>query len=207
MKRGFAFVDLCGFTEFTDHEGIGPATQVLSAFRAAGREIASRRGVRIAKWLGDGAMVVSVDPTPIIEAVLEAQMRVARDAAPLALRAGITYGEAILFEGDDYVGTPVNLAARLSDLAGANCTLVGEGLDEFLPPWAAIEDIGTVEVKGFAEPLPKRRLCLPVVEGAAIDPVCGLRVPAHLAVPGPGGDPTYCSPSCADAGGQVLAAG
>ena len=208
VKRGFAFVDLCGFTEYTDREGIGAATQVLAAFRATGREIASRRGVRIAKWLGDGAMVVAVDPTPLLEAILEAELRVAGVSAPLALRAGVTWGEAILFEGDDYVGTPVNLAARLCDLAGPNVALVGEGLDPFLPPWAAIEEDGTLEVKGFDEPIRRRRLYLPVVGESAVDPVCGLRVPTHLAVPGPeGGDPTYCSSSCADAGGQVVAAG
>ena len=208
VKRGFAFVDLCGFTAYTDHEGIAAATQVLGAFRAAGREIASRRGIRIAKWLGDGAMVVAVEPTPLLEAVLEAGQRVASVSAPLALRAGVTWGEAILFEGDDYVGTPVNLAARLCDLAGPSEALVGDGVDEFLPPWAAIEEEGTLLVKGFDEPVRRRRLYLPVAEDGAVDPVCGLRVPPHLAVPGPGGgDPTYCSPSCADAGGQVVAAG
>ena len=38
--------------------------------------------------------------------------------APLTLRAGIATGYALLFEGDDYIGSAVNMAARLCDIAG-----------------------------------------------------------------------------------------
>ena len=208
VKRGFAFVDLCGFTAYTDRNGVVAATRVLAAFRAAGREIASRRGVRIAKWLGDGAMVVAVDPTPLVEAILEAELRVATDAEPLALRAGITYGDAILFEGDDYIGTPVNLAARLCDLAGPHEALVGEDVDDILPPWAGIEERGTIIVKGFPKAMRRRRLCIPTVEAATRDPVCGISVPADLAVLAEAAEGVgFCSASCADAWGGLSATG
>jgi adenylate cyclase len=184
------------------------ATRVLAAFRAAGREIASRRGVRIAKWLGDGAMVVAVDPTPLVEAILEAELRVATDAEPLALRAGITYGDAILFEGDDYIGTPVNLAACLCDLAGPHEALVGEDVDAILPPWAGIEETGTVIVKGFPQAMRRRRLCIPAVEAATRDPVCGISVPADLAVLADAAEGVgFCSASCADAWPGLSATG
>src|ERR1700712_1186878 len=38
--------------------------------------------------------------------------------APLALRVGIASGHALLFEGDDYIGSAVNMASRLCDAAG-----------------------------------------------------------------------------------------
>ena len=44
---------------------------VLTAFRALLRDICARRGVRIAKWLGDGVMLVCVTTRPLLETVLE----------------------------------------------------------------------------------------------------------------------------------------
>src|SRR5215203_7565736 len=59
VRRNFGFIDLCGFTALTDEEGVGEAVAALSTFRAVVRERAGWRGVRVAKWLGDGAMLVS----------------------------------------------------------------------------------------------------------------------------------------------------
>ena len=39
-------------------------------------------------------------------------------AGTLTLRAGIATGYALLFEGDDYIGSAVNMASRLCDIAG-----------------------------------------------------------------------------------------
>ena len=61
VPRTFAFVDLSGFTNYTAAFGDDAAGRLLGAFRTLTREIASERGVRIAKWLGDGCMVVSVN--------------------------------------------------------------------------------------------------------------------------------------------------
>src|SRR5581483_7929959 len=117
VERTFAFVDLCGFTSFTATKGDEMATSVLAGFRACLREIASRRGVRVAKWLGDGAMLVSVEPEPVVSAILEIEQRIDDGRSALPIRAGMAMGRVILFEGDDYIGTPVNLASRLCDVA------------------------------------------------------------------------------------------
>ena len=69
VQRTFAFVDVSGFTEFTDCEGDAAAVALLETIRRSIRHLASVHGVRIAKWLGDGAMLVGVDPEPVIEAV------------------------------------------------------------------------------------------------------------------------------------------
>ena len=58
VPRTFVFVDLSGFTNYTAAFGDDAAGRILSTFRAIVREVASERGVRIAKWLGDGCMVV-----------------------------------------------------------------------------------------------------------------------------------------------------
>ena len=45
--------------------------------------------------------------------------KAAEVCAPLTARVGMATGYALLFEGDDYIGSAVNLAARLCDAAGA----------------------------------------------------------------------------------------
>jgi adenylate cyclase len=117
VQRTFAFIDVSGFTAFTDREGDAAAVQVLEEIRGSIRRLASVHGVRIAKWLGDGAMLVGVEPEPVIEAVVD-MIEANRETTAMPLRAGVASGDVILFEGDDHIGQAVNLASRLSDLAG-----------------------------------------------------------------------------------------
>jgi hypothetical protein len=63
-------------------------------------------------------------------------------------------------------------------------------------------------VKGFPDPIRRRRLCIPAAEPATRDPVCGISVPADLAVLAEAADGVgFCSASCADAWGGVSATG
>jgi len=143
VDRSFAFVDLCGFTIHTANHGEHAAIEILVMFRAVVREIAARRGVVIAKWLGDGVMLVGTDPGPTISAAGEVVARL--DGQPLAVRAGTAHGGVLLFEGDDYIGRPVNLAARFCQAAQPGELLaVGYPLEE-LPVWMRV--LGTRRVR------------------------------------------------------------
>ncbi|MEI2698201.1 MAG: hypothetical protein V9E94_07590 [Microthrixaceae bacterium] len=102
LERWFAFVDVCGFTSFTERHGTPAALEVLTRFRSAVRSVTGRRGVRVLKWMGDGAMLVGVSPGPVIAAVCELSMRFAHDG--FDIHAGIAGGQVLLFEGDDYIG-------------------------------------------------------------------------------------------------------
>ena len=117
VERHFAFVDLCDFTRYTNAHGDEQSVAVLTGFRAAVRETSSDHGVRVAKWLGDGAMFVSTKATRLVSAMLALTSRLDELDCALPLRAGLAGGMVILFEGDDYIGDPVNLAARLCDVA------------------------------------------------------------------------------------------
>ncbi len=156
VERSFAFIDLSGFTAYTDGHGDGAAVDILTDFRFRVREIAARRGVRIAKWLGDGAMLVSVDPEPLTEAIVD--MEEAFDDAPLALRAGLSSGPVILFEGDDYIGAAVNLAARLCAKAEPGEVLAAASMISNLMVNTEVTDIGCHEIQGFADPVALCRL-------------------------------------------------
>jgi len=71
VPRTFVFLDLSGFTNYTAAFGDDAAGRLLGAFRTLVREVASDRGVRIAKWLGDGCMVVAVDQADAIAFTLD----------------------------------------------------------------------------------------------------------------------------------------
>ncbi len=149
VERTFAFLDLCGFTAFTEAEGAKQAVEVLGEFRTCVRQLAARRGVRIAKWLGDGVMLVSTDPGPMVATVSELLARL--EHGPLPVRAGVAAGECLLFEGDDYIGRPVNLAARLSDQARPGQILADGDVALMAPGWVEVIDRGTRRIKGFGK--------------------------------------------------------
>jgi class 3 adenylate cyclase len=153
VPRTFAFVDLSGFTHFTETPGDYAAGMLLASFRAVARDVASERGVRIAKWLGDGLMVVSVDQSDAVVFAMELQSRAATACAPLTLRIGLATGYALLFEGDDYIGSAVNTAARLCDAAGAFEVLIPREQLEELPEGVHANPHEALDLRGFVEPL------------------------------------------------------
>lgn len=153
VTRSIAFVDLSGFTAFIEEQGDGAAVTVLVQFRTALREICARRGVRIAKWLGDGAMLVGVEAEEIAEALVDIEDLFAEIESPLPLRAGVATGPVILFEGDDFIGRSVNLAARLCDIAGPGQVLAPGDFMSTLMVNTRAEPQGLIEVKGITEPV------------------------------------------------------
>ena len=147
------FVDLGGFTNFTAENGDDAAGRLLATFRALVREVSSQRGVRVAKWLGDGCMMVAMDQRDGIAVALDIEARAEPFIHPLSLRVGIASGYALLFEGDDYIGSAVNLAARLCDASGAFEVLLPAKQLETLPEGAIATPHGFLELRGFTDPI------------------------------------------------------
>lgn len=148
IDRTFAFVDLCGFTNFTDRFGAHAATELLARFRSATRDVTTRRGTRVAKWLGDGVMLVGTEPGPIVATVAELQLRFLDDE--FNIHAGIAAGTVLLFEGDDYIGRSVNLAARLCEAAAAG-EILAHAVDAFVPEWVEHTNTVTVRAMGIGD--------------------------------------------------------
>jgi class 3 adenylate cyclase len=151
VRRSFGFVDLCGFTDFVDEHGDEAAVEELQRLRATVREITPLFGVRIEKWLGDGVMIVSTASDALVGAVVAICERHGRNGR-LLLRAGVATGDVLLLEGDDYVGSEVNLAARLCDAAPPG-TVFGSRHALVVPHWVRVEQAPPVLAKGFAEPV------------------------------------------------------
>jgi class 3 adenylate cyclase len=147
LERAFAFVDLCGFTRFIATHGEHAAVDTIASFRSLVRELAVRRGVRVAKWLGDGAMIIGVEVGPTIATAAEVIGRY--DGRVLGLRGGVAHGKVLMIDGDDYIGRPTNLAARLCQVAQPGELLaVGYGA-ETLPPWVRVLGTRRVSLPGL----------------------------------------------------------
>jgi adenylate cyclase len=153
VERTFAFVDLSGFTAYTDIHGDASAVDVLAGFRNAVRSVASQHAVRVAKWLGDGAMMVSSEPEQCVEAIIQVEQLIEDMGSPLALRAGVASGPVLLFEGDDYIGSAVNLAARLCDIARPREVIAPAATVSALMVNSSAHPIGDHDIRGFAEPV------------------------------------------------------
>jgi class 3 adenylate cyclase len=153
VERWFSFVDLSGFTSFGDQFGDDESVRVLTVFRGAVRQVATEFGVRIAKWLGDGCMLVSVDPSQLIAAVAKLEALTHEVALPLSMHAGCAGGAVILLEGDDYTGRSVNLAARLATVARPHEILAPVERAEHAPAGTPFEPAGMISVAGIQEPV------------------------------------------------------
>ena len=199
VERCFAFVDLSGFTAFTEHFGDERTVVVLAGFRTRVREIAARRGVRVTKWLGDGAMLSSVDTQAVVAMVLELECTVPE--AVLDIRAGLARGPVIMFEGDDYIGRATNVASRLCDLADPGQVLATREVVSHVPRWVAVEPVGPRPARGFDHPIEASALRMGTDKSMVTDPCCGLVLPAVPGLDtrfGPDGRvERFCSTACA----------
>ncbi len=201
VERCFGFVDLCGFTAFTEHYGDEHTVVVLANFRTTLREIAARRGVRVAKWLGDGAMLSSPDTEAAVAMVLEVASSTDPASVPLKVRGGLAQGPVIMFEGDDYIGRAINVAARLCDAAQPGQVLGTREVASLAPRWVAASDPVPYDVPGFDRPLDACRLQIGISPETVTDPHCGLVLPMLTGLAtrfGPDGSvQRFCSTACA----------
>jgi len=168
------FLDLRGFTAFTETADPEEVMGVLREYHAAmGRLITEHEGT-LERFTGDGIMVFFNDPVPLPDAAPRAvrmALRMQREVARLAdgwqrrgyeLRMGIgiamgfaTIG-AIGFEGRiDYgaIGTVTNLAARLCAEAAGGEVLVSQRVVAALGPGFEAEPRGEIRLKGFQRPV------------------------------------------------------
>ena len=113
------FIDLTGFTRFTEEEGDIEALDVVENFVET-VEATLPREATIVKTIGDEVMVVSPDAAALTEWAVAFLGRFDRRPQP---RVGIHSGDAVYRDGD-YFGNSVNLAHRIVNRALAGEVLV-----------------------------------------------------------------------------------
>jgi adenylate cyclase len=93
--------------------------------------IADHNG-RVIKTLGDSVLFLETDPVQAIDIALDIITVVGRDGRLPDVRIGIATGPVVLRMGDVY-GPPVNLAARLTNVARRNRVIIDDRTAELLP--------------------------------------------------------------------------
>lgn len=143
-----AFVDLCGSTRWMLQAGDDEVRALADVVHRAGHEVAGRHEVLTAKFLGDGFFLVGGERARLIAAAVDA-VRVLGARAPMRASGGIAHGRVVR-RGGDYFGPPVNLAARLSEVAVAGELLADAGA---LAEGVAIDRWATVRPRGLRRAL------------------------------------------------------
>lgn len=150
VSLALCFVDLTGFTRFTEEAGDEEALDRVERF-VEGIELTLPREATIVKTIGDEAMVVSPDPARLTAWAIGFLTLFTERPRP---RVGIHFGKAVYRDGD-YFGGEVNLAHRVVNRAIAGEVLVTGPVTESLGglDYLEYEPIGDVALKGFPEPV------------------------------------------------------
>jgi adenylate cyclase len=145
------FIDITGFTRFTEEEGDLEALDLVEHFVET-VEATLPPEATIVKTIGDEVMVVSPDAASLTEWAAGFLGRFPERPRP---RVGIHCGEAVYRDGD-YFGSQVNLAHRVVSSAQAGELLITDRVVEAIEDrdGLAFDPIGEVSLKGFPVPTP-----------------------------------------------------
>lgn len=172
------FTDIEGSTELWDRLGDGFAP-VLGTHNVILRDaVAAHNGV-VVKTEGDAFMMAFASPVDAVRCAISAQRDLQRQQWPgpvgeLRVRMGLHTGAPLLRDGD-YLGPPVNRAARICDaghgqqilVSGVTARLVQEQRLEGLE----LRDLGHHQLPGLSEPTRLYQVCHPDLPRGAFPPV------------------------------------
>ncbi len=156
MRRLAAILaaDVVGFSTMMAEDEAGTLADLRDHRAGLFDPETEKRGGRIVKLMGDGALVEFPSVVNAVECALAVQSALAEQDGPITLRIGINLGDVII-EGDDIYGDGVNVAARLEGLAapGGICisSVVQESIGNRVE--ATFADAGEHEVKGIPRPI------------------------------------------------------
>ncbi len=173
------FLDLRGFTAFTDRANPDEVMDLLGDYHEALGHIVDRYGGTLEHFAGDGVMIFFNDPLPVDRPALRA-VRMAfelqqafvpiaqawkQKGHAVALGVGVAQGEATLgvigFEQRwEYaaIGAVPNLAARLCGQARGGEILIDAVTYADVSDVAEAEPAGPLQLRGFTQPIPAFRL-------------------------------------------------
>jgi adenylate cyclase len=173
------FLDLRGFTAFTDRADPEEVMELLRAYHVTLGQRVDEFGGTLEHFAGDGIMMFFNDPLPVDRPAERAvRMALALQSAftpisaawaklghEVGLGIGVAQGEATLgvigFEQRwEYaaIGNVPNLAARLCGAARAGEIIVDAQTEHDIAHVAVTEPVGPLALRGFHQPVPAFRL-------------------------------------------------
>ena len=151
-EAAFLFVDIAGFTAFTEIEGDARAAELAWRLRL-GVEAQLGHDAHVVKTLGDAAMVRIADPGEAAAAGLRIVSHALPGAADPPLRVGVHCGPAIEWDGD-FFGAAVNVAARVAAVAGPGEVLVTDEVAKAARTRGLqLQELGEHTLRNVSEPV------------------------------------------------------
>ena len=166
------FCDLIGSTELSTRLDPEELRAIIRAYHRCCTELVDRNGGFVAKYMGDGVLAYFGYPVAHEDdaerairaglALVQAVPKIATDTGtPLQLRIGIATGLVVVgdligagaAQEQAVVGETPNLAARLQSVAAPNSIVIGPTTRSILGNLFEYQDLGRIEVKGFAAPV------------------------------------------------------
>ncbi|OGH57404.1 MAG: hypothetical protein A3G34_04405 [Candidatus Lindowbacteria bacterium RIFCSPLOWO2_12_FULL_62_27] len=210
IRVSILFTDLRGFTALSQDLQVEDVVSLLNRHFSMAVTNLFKEGGTLDKFLGDGLMAIFGAPVPLknpAEGAVKAATNIitateilngliaADGLPPLKVGIGIATGFAIVGtigspERLEYtaIGSPVNLAARLTAVAEAGQILIDEATAEALSRKAPLKDLGQIAVKGFSGPIRHYQVTVTPAGSAAPRPqVPASPTPAGSAPPAPAG--------------------
>jgi class 3 adenylate cyclase/predicted ATPase len=192
------FCDLVGSTALSSQLDPEDLREILSAYHRCVAETVARFDGFVAKYMGDGVLAYygypqahEDDAERAVRTGLAIIKAAGRLQAPDHLRVRVGIGTGLVVVGDligsgeaqerGIVGETPNLVARLQSLAEPDTVVIGSQTRQLLGNLFEYRDLGTVAIKGFAEPVHAYQVIrsstvegrFEALHGAALTPLIG----------------------------------
>jgi class 3 adenylate cyclase/tetratricopeptide (TPR) repeat protein len=193
------FCDLVGSTALSARLDPEDLREVIAAYHRAAADTVRGLDGFVAKYMGDGVLVYFGYPRAheddaeravraglgVIDAVGRLDVRSDRLQARIGIATGLVVVGDLIGEGSaqeqSVVGETPNLAARLQVLAEPGAVVIAASTRRLVGDLFEYRDLGAVEVKGIAAPVPAWRVLRPsgvasrfeALRGSALTPLVG----------------------------------
>lgn len=126
------FADIVGFTALSNEVSRERIGELVEVFEARCGDVITRENGRLIKSMGDAVLYVNDDPMAAFATAEGIINVIGRDPRMPDVRVGLATGGVVLRMGDVF-GPPVNLAARLTQVARRNRIIVDHATADLLP--------------------------------------------------------------------------
>src|SRR5216683_1911869 len=193
------FCDLVGSTALSSQLDPEDLREVIAAYHRAIAEIVGGFDGFVANYMGDGVLIYFGYPQAheddaeravraglgLIDAVSRLDVKSAQLQAHVGIATGLVVVGDLIGEGSaqeqSVVGETPNLAARLQALAEPGAVVIAAGTRRLVGDLFEYRDLGAVEVKGIAVPVPAWQVLRPsgvvsrfeALRGSALSPLVG----------------------------------
>jgi predicted ATPase/class 3 adenylate cyclase len=193
------FCDLVGSTSLSSRLDPEDLREVIAAYHRAVAQIVAGFDGFVAKYMGDGVLVYFGYPSAheddaeravraglgVTDAVARLDVRSVKLQARVGIATGLVVVGDLIGEGSaqeqSVVGETPNLAARLQASAEPDMVVIAAGTRRLVGDLFEYRDLGAVEVKGIAAPVPAWQVLRPsgvasrfeALRGAALSPLIG----------------------------------